>query len=107
MPFKLLTCLANGSLPVKIADAEEIDMVRALSDAGLVRAELPGLTERDEMPKYAGCATVLEVTARGRTLSAKAGAARAPADPLTGGALALQAERNYAPWFNSSVQPCA
>ncbi|MGJ7491273.1 hypothetical protein [Variovorax sp. ZT4R33] len=106
MPFNLLTCLAHSSLPRTIADAEEIDMVRVLSEAGLVRARLPGLTDHGDLPQYTGCATVLEVTARGRNLSAKAGTARPSADPLAGGDLmTVDPERNYAPWFNSSVQP--
>lgn len=106
MPFNLLTCLADSSLPMTISDADEIDMVRVLSDAGLVCARLPGLNEHGDLSQYTGCATVLEVTARGRTLSAKAGSGRPSADPLaTRELMTVDPERNYAPWFNSSVQP--
>ena len=47
-----------------IAHAEDIEMVRALRDAGLVRACLHGRRAQRAGLAYAGCATETEVTAR-------------------------------------------
>lgn len=76
MPFNLLTSLARSDRPVAIAEAEDIDKLRVLHDAGLVEARIPGVSDRRLLPTYAGQAVFLSVTDRGRTLTAKARAAR-------------------------------
>jgi len=66
MPFDFLQLLCNTTLPLRFESASSIDQVCILESAGLVEAIVPPTTEYEDGDKYAGPATVLRVTARGR-----------------------------------------
>lgn len=66
MPMELLFALAQGSLPRTVNDPADIDKLRVIAAAELVRAKLPDVGAGDQT------AQVLSITWEGRAALAKA-----------------------------------
>lgn len=65
MPMSLLRRLCDAEMPCQITDAEEIDLVAVLRQAGMVEANIPpGLVE-EAAYRYVGAAIVARVTPKG------------------------------------------
>lgn len=71
MPFELLRRLSAAEAPVVLSDLEDINMLRVLTAASMVEAEIPPVVEVEGHRTYAGPAKVWKVTAKGREALSK------------------------------------
>ena len=79
MPMALLGFLGQCSLPVCLADPEDIERVVLLRGTGLIEAEIPPRILRGRGCGYFGCAVIHSLTSRGLVLARRrCAAASAP-----------------------------
>jgi len=71
MPFELAKRMCAAEPPVVLGDLEDINMLRVLSVAGMVEAELPPVIAVEGRRRYAGTAKVWKLTAEGREALSK------------------------------------
>ena len=69
MPIALLAFLGDCSLPVCLADPDDIERVVVLRGTGLIEAEIPPRVLGARCYVYSGCAVILSLTPPGLALA--------------------------------------